>query len=311
MSLYLFSWDFPETRTLKSFILFLFCSLAIWVGNALIMISSTSSQLIEQPMHFFLNYLSLCDLSYTSIVIPKLITDLLAERKTISCRHYMAQLFTMHFFGGIEIFILTGMAYDRSMAIWSHCTTPSSWAGRGVMPSLPAVLGAFIHSASQFLLTIFLPFCGPNEIDHYFCDVYPLLKLACSNTRMIGFLVTANSGLVVLVTFAVLMLPYLFILFVIRAYSVESCSKALSIRSSHITVVVLFFAPESFFYIRPATTFLEDKTQRWRMPSGKFGVVMYFWKESNFSEAFLHFMRRFRETTIGNNIHFHHLCLKR
>ena len=117
MSLYLFSWDFPETRTPKSFILFLFCSLAIWVGNALIMISSTSSQLIEQPMHFFLNYLSLCDLSYTSIVIPKLITDLLAERKTISCRHYMAQLFTMHFFGGIEIFILTGMAYDHSMAI--------------------------------------------------------------------------------------------------------------------------------------------------------------------------------------------------
>ena len=117
MSLYLFSWDFPETRTLKSFILFLFCSLAIWIGNALIMISSTSSQLIEQPMHFFLNYLSLCDLSYTSIVIPKLITDLLAERKTISCRHYMAQLFTMHFFGGIEIFILTGMAYDHSMAI--------------------------------------------------------------------------------------------------------------------------------------------------------------------------------------------------
>ena len=81
------------------------------------MISSTSSQLTEQPMYFFLNYLSLCDLSYTSIVIPKLITDLLAERKTISCRNYMAQLFTMHFFGGIEIFILTGMAYDHSVAI--------------------------------------------------------------------------------------------------------------------------------------------------------------------------------------------------
>ena len=76
---------------------------------------------------------------------------------------------------------------------------------------------------------------------------------------MIGFLVTANSGLVVLVTFAVLMLPYLFILFVIRAYSVESCSKALSIRSSHITVVVLFFAPASFIYIRQATNFPEDK----------------------------------------------------
>ena len=242
------------------FILFLFCYIAIWIGNVLIMISITCSQPIEQPVYFFLNYLSVSDLCYTSTVTPKLITDLLAERKTISYRNCMAQLFTMHFFGGIEIFILAGMAYDPYVAICQplhYAAVMSRQRCNAIV--IACCTGGLIHSASQFLLTIFLPFCGPNDIDHYLRDVYPLLKLACSNTCMIGFLVIANSGLVVLVTFAVLMLSLFFILFSIRAYSVESRSKALSTCSSHITVVVLFFAPASFIYIRPATTFPEDK----------------------------------------------------
>ncbi|XP_004683574.1 PREDICTED: olfactory receptor 4P4 [Condylura cristata] len=242
------------------FVLFLFCYIAIWMGNMLIMISITCSQLIEQPMYFFLNYLSLSDLCYTSTVTPKLMTDLLAERKSISYSNCMIQLFTTHLFGGIEIFILTGMAYDRYVAVCKplHYTTIMSRQRCNAI-IVACCTGGFIHSASQFLLTIFLPFCGPNEIDHYFCDVYPLLKLACSNTHIIGLLVIANSGLIALVTFVVLMLSYFFILYTIRAFSAESRSKALSTCTSHVTVVVLFFAPALFIYIRPATTFPEDK----------------------------------------------------
>ncbi|XP_053415816.1 olfactory receptor 4P4-like [Nycticebus coucang] len=242
------------------FVLFLFCYIAIWVGNMLIMISITCSQLIEQPMYFFLNYLSLSDLCYTSTVTPKLMADLLAERKTISYNNCMIQLFTTHFFGAIEIFILTGMAYDRYVAICkplhygvimtrSKCNTIFT----------ACCTGGFIHSASQLLLTIFLSFCGPNEIDHYFCDIYPLLKLSCSNTQIIGLLVIANSGLIALVTFVILLLSYFFILYTIRAYSAESRRRALCTCSSHVTVVVLFFAPVLFIYIRPATIFPEDK----------------------------------------------------
>ncbi|XP_047630527.1 olfactory receptor 4P4 [Phacochoerus africanus] len=242
------------------FVLFLLCYIAIWVGNVLIMISIICSRLIEQPMYFFLNYLSLSDLCYTSTVTPKLMTDLLAERKTISYGNCMTQLFSTHLFGGIEIFILTGMAYDRYVAICKplHYTSIMS-RHRCNTIIIACCTGGFVHSASQFLLTVFLPFCGPNEIDHYFCDVYPLLKLACSHTHIVGLLVIANSGLIALVTFVVLMLSYFFILYSIRAYSVESRSKALSTCSSHITVVVLFFAPALFIYIRPATTFPEDK----------------------------------------------------
>uniref|UniRef100_G3ULZ1 Olfactory receptor n=1 Tax=Loxodonta africana TaxID=9785 RepID=G3ULZ1_LOXAF len=242
------------------FALFLLCYIAILMGNLLIMISITCSHLIDQPMYFFLNYLSLSDLCYTSTVTPKLMTDLLAERKTISCNNCMTQLFTSHFFGGIEIFILTGMAYDRYVAICKplHYTVIMSRQRCNTI-IIACCFGGFVHSASQLFLTIFLPFCGPNEIDHYFCDVYPLLKLACTNTHTIGLLVIANSGLIALVTFVVLMLSYFFILYRLRAYSAESRSKALSTCSSHITVVVPYFAPALFIYIRPTITFPEDK----------------------------------------------------
>ncbi|XP_069920473.1 olfactory receptor 4P4 [Oryctolagus cuniculus] len=242
------------------FVLFLFCYIGIWTGNVLIMISITCTQLIDRPMYYFLNYLSLSDLCYTTTVTPKLMTDLLTDRKTISYSNCMLQLFTTHLFGGIEIFILTGMAYDHYVAICkSLYYTIIMSRQRCNTIIIACCTGGFVHSASQFLLTIFLPFCGPNELDHYFCDVYPLLKLACSNTRIIGLLVIANSGLIALVTFVVLMLSYFLILYTIRAYTAESRSKALSTCGSHITVVVLFFAPALFIYIRPAITFPEDK----------------------------------------------------
>ncbi|XP_043434977.1 olfactory receptor 4P4-like [Prionailurus bengalensis] len=242
------------------FILFSFCYVAIWMGNLLIMISITCSPLINQPMYFFLNCLSLSDLSYTSTVTPKLLIDLLAERKTISYSNCMTQLFILHFLGGIEIFILTGMAYDRYVAICRplHYTVIMSRQRCNTIITA-CCTGAFLHSASQFLLTIFLPFCGPNEIDHYFCDVYPLLKLACTDTYRIGVLVIVDSGLIALLAFVILMASYFLILYTIRAYPAESRAKALSTCSSHVTVVILFFAPVLFIYIRPAATLPEDK----------------------------------------------------
>ncbi|XP_076987222.1 olfactory receptor 4P4-like [Tamandua tetradactyla] len=242
------------------FALFLFCYIAIWMGNLLIMISITCSQLIDQPMYFFLNYLSLCDLCYTSTVTPKLMTVLLSERKMISYCHCMVQLFIIHFLGGVEIFILTAMAYDRYVAICRplHYTViMSRWRCNAII--MACCTGGLVHSSSQFLLTVFLPFCGPNEIDHYFCDVFPLLKLACTDTSRIGLLVVVNSGLIALVSFVTLMVSYFLILYTIRAYPAESRSKALSTCSAHVTVVVLFFAPVFFIYIRPPITFPEDK----------------------------------------------------
>lgn len=96
--------------------------------------------------------------------------------------------------------------------------------------------GGRLHSLGLFLLAIVLPFCGPSEIDHYFCDAYLLLKLACTDTHKIGFFVIANSGLMGLVLFVVLMASYILILYNVCTYSAESHHKALSTCSSHITV---------------------------------------------------------------------------
>uniref|UniRef100_G5E733 Olfactory receptor n=1 Tax=Loxodonta africana TaxID=9785 RepID=G5E733_LOXAF len=234
--------------------------LAIWLGNLVIMISITFSQLTNQPMYFFLSYLALSDLFYTSTVTPKLMTDLLTERKIISYKNCMTQLFTTHFFGGFEVFILTGMAYDRYVAICKplhYAIIINRQRCNSIL--LASGAGGLLHSLGLFLLTIFLPFCGPNEIDHYFCDVYPLLKLACTKTDKISFLVIANSGLMGMLIFVVLMASYVMIMYNLRAYSAESRHKVLSTCSSHITVVILFFVPVIFIYIRPKTTLPENK----------------------------------------------------
>ncbi|XP_004874816.1 olfactory receptor 4P4-like [Heterocephalus glaber] len=242
------------------FLLFLFCYIPIWMGDVLIITSITCSQLIDQPMYFLLNSLALSDLYYSSTVTPKLVTNLLKERNTIYYTSCMAQLFAMHFFGGIEVFILTVMAYDRYVAIcrYLHC---------GVVMSRPrcnaevtaCCSGGFLHSFIHCLLITTLSFCGPSEMDHYFYDVFPLLELACTATHRARILVVANSGMMGPVVFVVVMLSYLLIVYTIRAYPTESHRKALSTCSSHVTVVVLFFVPVLFVYIRPAATFPEDK----------------------------------------------------
>ncbi|MBZ3889405.1 Olfactory receptor 4P4 [Sciurus carolinensis] len=155
--------------------------------------------------------------------------DSLLTKKSISYTGCMTQLFSMHFFGGIEIFILTGMAYDRYVAICKplHYTVIM---GRQKCNAMIAAYcaGGFLHSFGQFLLAVFLPYCGPNEIDHYFCDVYSLLKLACTDTSKIGFLVIANSGLMGMVIFVVVLISYAVILSTVRSYSAENRHKAIS-----------------------------------------------------------------------------------
>ncbi|XP_074084003.1 olfactory receptor 4P4-like [Macrotis lagotis] len=242
------------------FVIFLFSYMAILMGNFIVIISILHSRLIEQPMYFFLTYLSFIDVCYTSTVNPKLISDMLAKRKTISYANCLIQLFTMHFFGGVEVFILTGMAYDRYVAICKplHYMTIMS-RDRCNALVLAACGGGFLHSFGQIVLAVLLPFCGPNEIDHYFCDIYPLLKLACTDTYSFGLLIIANSGMIALVVFMVLMGSYAVILYTLRAHSSESRQKALSTCGSHITVVVLFFGPLLFIYFRPPTTFKEEK----------------------------------------------------
>ncbi|KAM9148551.1 olfactory receptor 4S2-like [Pangshura tecta] len=242
------------------FVLFLLFYLVIVLGNLLIIVTIIGSECLNCPMYFFLSYLSFIDICYSSVTAPKLIADFLVERKTISFTGCIAQLFMVHLFGGTEIFILTVMAYDRYIAICNpllYMTIMNknvcSWM------VVASWIGGFVHSMVQTLLTVQLPFCGPNEIDHYFCDVHPLLKLACTDTFIVGIMVVANSGMISLTSFVVLVVSYIIILASLRSHSSKGRLKALSTCASHITVVILNFGPCIFIYLRPSTTFSEDK----------------------------------------------------
>ncbi|CAD7666322.1 unnamed protein product [Nyctereutes procyonoides] len=252
--------SYDQSIQIFCFVIFLLCYVALLAGNLLILISIRCSPLFHQPMYYFLIHLSLIDICYTSTVTPKLIGDLLVERKIISYDNCMLQVFTMHFFGGIEIFILTAMAFDRYAAICKplHYVIIMNRTRCNLLV-LAAWAGGALHSFPQLSMTIQLPFCGPNEIDHYFCDIFPLLKVACTDTYIIGVLVVANSGMVALVTFIVLSVSYGVILFTLRNLSAEGRRKALSTCWSHITVVILFFGPSIFIYLRTPITLPEDK----------------------------------------------------
>ncbi|XP_047374685.1 olfactory receptor 4B1-like [Sciurus carolinensis] len=249
----------PEVQR-ACFVLFLPVYLATILGNGLIIVTVSVSKSLRSPMYFFLGYLSLVEICYSSTVVPKFITDLLAKVKTISLKSCLTQIFFFHFFGVTEILLLVVMAYDRYVAICKplhymnimsrqvcHMLVAGSW------------LGGFIHSIIQVLITIPLPFCGPNVIDHYFCDLQPLFKLACSDTFVEGVTVLANSGLIALCSFLILVSSYIFILFSLRNRSAEGRHKALSTCASHITAVILFFGPAIFLYMRPSSTFTVDK----------------------------------------------------
>nr|XP_017528920.1 olfactory receptor 4B1-like [Manis javanica] len=249
----------PEVQRV-CFVVFLPVYLATVLGNGLIVLTVSVSESLSSPMYFFLSHLSLMEITYSSTVIPKFITDLLAKTKTIFLEGCVAQIFFFHFFGVTEIFLLMVMAYDHYVAICKplYYTTIMS---RPVCHRLVAGswLGGFFHSMVQIIATLQLFFCGPNVIDHYFCDLHPLFKLSCTNTSVEGVMVFANSGLFSISSFLQLVSSYIIILVSLRKHSAEGRRKALSICASHITVFLLFFGPAIFLYMRPLSTFTEGK----------------------------------------------------
>ncbi|XP_024066440.1 olfactory receptor 4E1-like [Terrapene carolina triunguis] len=249
----------PETQLIL-FMVFLPVYLLTLAGNILIMVTIVHDRRLHTPMYFFLTNLSFIDVCHSSVTVPKMLSDFLSVEKTISFGGCVAQMFFLHLFTCTEIFLLTVMAYDRYVAICNPMHYLTVMNHKVCLLLAGAVwLGGTVHSLALTGMTIKLPYCGSREIDNFFCDVPPVIRLACTNTYIIEVLIISNSGLISVVCFVVLVGSYGVILVSLRTRFSEGRRKALSTCAAHLTVVTLFLGHCIFIYSRPSTSFSEDK----------------------------------------------------
>ncbi|NP_001375898.1 olfactory receptor family 4 subfamily G member 10 [Canis lupus familiaris] len=232
----------------------------IVLGNLLVVFTVTFDPYLHSPMYFLLANLSFVDLCLSTLTVPKMISDLQSGHKTISFQGCVIQIFALHVLGGSEMVLLISMALDRYVAICKplHYLTIMSPQMCILLLSGAWAVG-LIHSVVQLAFVIHLPFCGPNEIDSFYCDLPWFIKLACADTYRMEFMVTANSGFISMGTFFSLLISYVFILVTVWKRSSAGLSKAFSTLSAHITVVVLFFVPCIFVYVWPFPSVPVDK----------------------------------------------------
>ncbi|KAM5339933.1 olfactory receptor 4F3/4F16/4F29-like [Glossophaga mutica] len=249
------SWEIQLVLLVFSSVLYV----ASMTGNILIVFSVTIDVHLHSPMYFFLANLSFIDLGACSVASPKMIYDLYRKHKVISFGGCIAQIFFIHVVSGVEMVLLMAMAFDRYVAICKPLHYLTIMSGRVCILFTAAAWALGItHSLFQLALIVNLPFCGPNELDSFYCDLPRLLRLACTDTYRLEFIVFANNGVICVVSFFALLIGYIVILFTVCKHSSGS-PKALSTLSAHITVVLLFFVPIMFIYTRPHPNSQMDK----------------------------------------------------
>ena len=187
------------------FVVFLVVYIISMAGNVFTVVTITTSSLLVSPVYFFLAHLSFIDARYSCVDTPKLVIDSLYEKKTSTFKGFMNQIFWEHFLAGVDIILLTSMACDLYMAICKplHYTIIVNQRLCWLLVRV-AWMGGFLQGIIQILFITRLPFCGPNVIDHFMCDLNPLLELACTDTHILGLFFAANSGTLCLLNFLLL-----------------------------------------------------------------------------------------------------------
>ncbi|XP_065544463.1 olfactory receptor 10A7-like [Lathamus discolor] len=227
--------------------------LAILIGNSLIIVIAAIDPVLHTPMYYFLRNLALTEICYSLSIVPKMLAILLVEGKIISFTACALQLNCVILFVTCECFLLGVMAYDRQVAICHplHYATIMNrarcfkMAFGSWLSGVPVALGF-----TTWLFT--LPFCGRNAVDHFFCDVSPVLKLVCADTALFELLIFIAIVIIVMIPFSLIAISYLCIIHaILQIPSAVGQRRAFSTCAAHLVVVTLFYSTTGIIHLRP------------------------------------------------------------
>ncbi|XP_061331658.1 olfactory receptor 5J3-like [Pezoporus flaviventris] len=238
------------------FVLLLLIYTVTLLGNTGITVAIRGHPQLHTSMYFFLGSLSIVHICFTSMVAPRTSVNFLLE-KTISFAGCMGQAFFYIVFVTTEFFLLAVMAYDRYVAICNHLLYSSVMIRRlcvGLV--VGCYIGGVLNSIIQMTFIIRLPFCSFNVINHFFCDVPPLLALSCASTYINEMILFSLAGVIELSTISAILVSYVFIFFaILRVRSAEGRKKAFSTCMSHLIVVIKLYGTAIFMYLRPNSSY--------------------------------------------------------
>ncbi|XP_062031084.1 olfactory receptor 3A2-like [Lepus europaeus] len=252
-----------ETGKLESvlFVFFLFAYLVTVGGNLSILAAILMEPKLHSPMYFFLGNLSVLDVGCITVTVPPMLGRLVSHKRTISYHACLSQLFFFHFLAGVDCFLLTAMAYDRFLAICQPLTY-STRMSQTVQRTLAAVSWAcaFSNALTHTVALSTLNFCGPKEVNHFYCDLPQLFQLSCSSTQLNELLLFSMCILMAGVPVVLILTSYLHVaVAVLQIRSAEGRKKAFSTCGSHLTVVCLFYGTGIFNYTRFGSEEASDK----------------------------------------------------
>uniref|UniRef100_A0A8D1AT55 Olfactory receptor n=1 Tax=Sus scrofa TaxID=9823 RepID=A0A8D1AT55_PIG len=239
------------------FLLFTLIYFITLMGNGgMIMLIWLNAQL-HTPMYFFLSNLSFCDICYSTVFAPKMLVHFLSKHKSSTFSGCVLQSFFFAVYVTTEGILLSVMAYDRYVAIASPLLYTVIMTQKVcIRMVLVSYLGGLINSLTHTIGLLKLDFCGPNTVNHYFCDIPPLLRLSCSDAQNNELLLLIFSGVIAMFTLMTIMVSYICIITAVqRIRSAEGRRKAFSTCASHLTAVTLFYGSVTFSYIQPSSQY--------------------------------------------------------
>ncbi|XP_065270042.1 olfactory receptor 11A1-like [Emys orbicularis] len=251
--------DLPQLKTLL-FLLFLVIYIVTVAGNILIVALVVTDRQLHTPMYFFLGNLSCLETCYTSTILPRVLGSLLTGDRTISVRDCIIQFYIFGSLAATECCLLSVMSYDRYLAICKPLHYAALTNGRFCTKLVAGSwIGGFMSVAIIIFMISQLTFCGPNEIDHFFCDLSPIIKLSCSDICVLEVTAVIFSSMFTLPPFALTLASYVHIIStILRIPSTTGRQKAFSTCSSHLIVVTIFYGTLVIVYMLPKTDTLRS-----------------------------------------------------